>query len=76
MKLLTCLSALTLCSCYTSHTTYSRGTWTRTVAIGPGASIKQEAGRLEVTTRDSPGGAMAGGAFVGAAVGSFLRTVF
>ena len=72
------LCALMLSSCYTSHVSYQRstGTWTRTVAFGPGAEIEITSERVQAKTRRSPGAAMAGGAFVGSAVGSFLRSAF
>lgn len=64
-------------SCYTSHTTYNRGVWSRTVAFGPGASLVIEpGGKVQATTKKAPTAAMAGGAFVGSAIGSFLRTGF
>lgn len=78
MKRITILLALALSSCYTSHTTYQRstGTLTRTVAFGPAASIRIDGAKVEATTVRSPGAAMAGGAFLGSAVGSFFRARF
>jgi hypothetical protein len=66
-------AAVMLSGCYTSHTAWTDGQWTRTVAFGPGAEVRIEAGKLEATTKRSPGAAMAGGAFLGSAIGSFFR---
>jgi hypothetical protein len=69
--------ALTLTGCYTSHTAYNRGVWSRTVAFGPGASLVIEpGGKVQATTKKAPTAAMAGGAFVGSAFGSFFRSMF
>ncbi|NDD52872.1 hypothetical protein EBZ39_03160 [bacterium] len=76
MKAILLLASMLFSSCYTSHTTYSRGVLTRTVAFGPAASIRIDGAKVEATTVRSPGAAMAGGAFVGSAVGSFLRSAF
>jgi hypothetical protein len=70
------LCALMLSSCYTSHVAYKDGTWSRTVAFGPAATIKADATKVEASTRRSPTAAIAGGAFIGSAVGSFLRSAF
>ena len=71
-------AALQSVGCYTSHTTYVRATatLTRTVAFGPAASVRIEGGKVEATTSKAPGAAMAGGAFVGSALGSFFRARF
>lgn len=74
--MLAAVAAMALSSCYTSHTAWQDGRWTRTVAVGPGAKVRIEAGKLEATTERSPGMAMAGGAFLGTAVGSFFRARF
>ena len=71
-------AALQSVGCYTSQTTYVRatGTLTRTVAFGPAASVRIEGTKVEATTSKAPGAAMAGGAFVGSALGSFFRARF
>jgi outer membrane lipoprotein SlyB len=70
--------ALQSVGCYTSHTTYVRatGTLTRTVAFGPAATVRIEGAKVEATTSKAPGAAMAGGAFLGSAIGSFFRARF
>lgn len=70
--------ALQSVGCYTSHTTYVRstGTLTRTVAFGPAATVRIQGATVEATTSKSPGAAMAGGAFLGSAIGSFFRARF
>lgn len=75
-RLLLAASCLVMASCYTSHTTYSKGVWTRTVAFGPAATVRIDGNKVEATTRHAPTAAMAGGAFFGSAVGSFLRSAF
>ena len=78
MRAVLFLLSLSLCSCFTSHTTYQRstGTLTRTVAFGPAAAIKIDGSKIEATTIKGSGAAVATGAFTGAALGGFFRSIF